>query len=77
MPTKLNRISIEGEKLYYSFSFDIDDFIGEGVWWLQIYDNNQNLLYDKPFASSIEKIEKKNVMKIIKKELLSHRGEIL
>lgn len=75
--SKLKQVTIGDEKLFYTLSFDIDDFIGAGVWWLQIYDNNQNLFYDKPFASSIGKIEKKNIMKIIKEEFLSHRGEIL
>lgn len=75
--SKLKQVTIEDEKFFYTLSFDIDDFIGDGVWWLQIYDNNQNLFYDKPFASSIGKIEKQNIMKIIKEEFLSHRGEIL
>lgn len=75
--SKLKQVTIEDEKFFYTLSFDIDDFIGDGVWWLQIYDNNQNLFYDKPFASSIGKIKKKNIMKIIKEKFLSHKGEIL
>ncbi|MEW6620464.1 MAG: hypothetical protein AB1422_14205 [bacterium] len=42
MPTKLKQILIEGERFYFSLSFDIDDFIGDGVWWLQIYDDKDN-----------------------------------
>ena len=37
--SKLKSISIEGEKFFFGLSFDIDDFIGDGIWWLQVYDN--------------------------------------
>jgi len=46
---ELNQLTIKGKKVFYSLSFDIDDFIGDGIWWLQIYDENRNLIYDKPF----------------------------
>ena len=74
---KLKRLNIEDEEFYYSFSFDIDNFIGDGVWWLQIYDSEQHLIYDKPFTSSIGKIDKRKIMKIVKQEFLTYRGAIL
>lgn len=66
MPTKIKQISVEGEKFYFSFSFDIDDFVGDGIWWLQIYDNHRNLIYDKPFNSSTGILERRKVREIIK-----------
>lgn len=74
---KLKRLNIEGEEFYYLFSFDIDDFIGDGVWWLQIYDSHKNLIYDKPFAPSVGRIDKRMVVKIIKDNFLSYRGAVL
>lgn len=50
--SKLRKIEVEEEDFFYSLSFDIDDFIGDGVWWLQVYDSDKQLIYDKPFASS-------------------------
>ncbi len=70
MPTKLYPVYVEAEKYYTTFSFDIEDFIGDGVWWLQIYDVNYNLIYDKPFASSMGILDKKKVRSIIKDEFL-------
>jgi len=77
MPTELEPIFIEEGKFFYSLSFDIDDFIGDGIWWLQIYDENSNLIYDKPFASSMGKIDKMKIAKIIEQEFSTYRGEIL
>jgi hypothetical protein len=77
MPTKVEPVYVEGEKYYISFSFDIDDFIGDGVWWLQIYDINRNLIYDKPFASSMGILDKKKVRRIIKEEFLTLKGELI
>jgi len=77
MLTELKHVFIEGKKFHYTLSFDIDDFIGDGVWWLQIYDSNRNLRYDKPFASSFSMINKKKIRKIIKDELLTLKGELL
>lgn len=71
MPIKLKKLSIKGENFYYSLSFDIDDFIGDGVWWLQIYDSNQNLIYDKPFASSMGKLDIHRVRQIIIQEFMT------
>ena len=50
---KLNLILVDEEQYSYSLSFDIDDFIGDGIWWLQIYDSDKQMIYDKPFASSM------------------------
>ncbi|OIO01817.1 hypothetical protein COS16_01085 [Candidatus Desantisbacteria bacterium CG02_land_8_20_14_3_00_49_13] len=68
MPTELNQILVKGEHFYHSFSFDIDDFIGDGIWWLQIYNNDRSLIYDKPFASSMGDLNKRKVRKIINEE---------
>lgn len=74
---KLRQVLIKGEIFYFSISFDIDDFIGDGIWWLQIYDNKHNLIYDKPFTSSMNIINKREVRRIIKKQFLTLRGELL
>lgn len=66
----MKQIFVEGEEFYFSFSFDIDDFIGDGIWWFQIYDNRYNLIYDKPFTSSIGILERKKAREIIKGEFL-------
>lgn len=72
MPNSLlEKVYVEGEEYGVTFSFDIDDFIGDGVWGLQIYDSNRNLLYDKPFASSRGILDKDKLRKIIKEEFLS------
>lgn len=74
--SKLRAITIEGEKFFFSLSFDIDDFIGDGIWWLQIYDPNHNLIYDKPLTLSRGKINLKMVKEIIKQDFLI-KGVIL
>lgn len=75
MPTKLKQILIEGEKFYSTLSFDIGENDG-GLWWLQIYDNDHNLIYDKPFTSSRGILDKKKIRKIIKDEFLTLKGEL-
>ena len=50
---RLKEVLVEGEKYYFSLSFDIDDFIGDGIYWLQVYDQEMNELLDTPFASSL------------------------
>lgn len=75
--SKLRPITIKRENFFFSLSFDIDDFIGDGIWWLQIYNSNRNLVYDKPFASSISRIDKCNIVEIIKDEYLIYQGAIL
>jgi len=77
MPIKLGSLYVEGEKYYVSFSFDIDDFIGDGIWWLQIYDGNHNFIYEKPFASSMGVINRRRVRRIIKEEFITLKGELL
>jgi hypothetical protein len=46
-------IDMDGDQYYLSLSFDIDDFIGDGVWYIQGYDHCKRLLFDMPFASSL------------------------
>lgn len=73
----LKSITVEGEKFFYCLSFDINDFVGEGIWWLQIYNSNKKLIYDKPFVSSIGRIDKRMVIKTIKDNFLTYRGAVL
>jgi hypothetical protein len=74
---KLRPITIKGEEFFFSLSFDIDDFIGDGIWWLQIYNSSQKLIYDKPFASSVSKIDNPEITEIIKNKFLTYRGALL
>ncbi|PKP61075.1 MAG: hypothetical protein CVT88_01220 [Candidatus Altiarchaeales archaeon HGW-Altiarchaeales-1] len=80
IPGELKHISVEGEKFYFSLSFDIGDYDG-GLWWIQIYDNNRNLIFDKPFASSNyeinERLTRKECRKIITYEILYPKGLIM
>lgn len=71
---KLKPIFIEREKFYFSFSYDIDDFIGQGFVWLQIYDHKRNMLHDKPFAWGIEPQHRKRVRKVIASDFVSPRS---
>jgi len=74
---KLEPIYVEDERYYISLSFDIDDFIGDGIWWLQIYDSQQNKVYDKSFATSMSKLDFRQVKEVIRKEFLSQKGTLL
>jgi len=74
---ELKQVTVGEEKFFYSLSFDIDDFIGDGIWWLQIYDSNQNIIYDRPFTSSVVKIDTRKIKEIIKQEFLTYQGESL
>lgn len=74
---ELKQVIIEGEKFFYSLSFDINECIGDGIWWLQIYNSNQNIIYDNSFASSVVRINKQKIVKIIKNEFLTYRGALL
>lgn len=49
----LKQVTINGEKFLCSLSFDIDDFIGDGIYWFQVYDQEMNKIFDAPFASSL------------------------
>ena len=71
---KLKEVHVEGEKFFISFSFDIDDFIGDGVWWLQIYDEKKKMIYDKPFASSREEIFYQKIKEVIRDEFINKKG---
>jgi hypothetical protein len=64
--SRLKPIFINDEESYISFSFDIDDFIGDGIWYLQIYDINHNLIYDRPFASSGFSFNEKEIIKKVR-----------
>ena len=68
---QLETVYVEGEKYGITFSFDINDFIGDGIRWLQIYDSNYDLIYDTPFVSSFGILDKKKAGKIIKEEFLT------
>lgn len=58
-------------------SFDINDFIGDGIWWLQIYNNKYNLIYDAPFASSRDNLKLQKIKEIIKQEIIKYKGTLL
>lgn len=62
---KLKPIIVHHEKFFISYSFDICDFIGDGIWWLQVYDDCKNIIYDEPFASSRGDLDIKKVKDII------------
>ena len=51
--TKLKPVLVEEERFYLGLSFDIDDFIGDGIFWLHTYDQEMNKVLDVPFASSL------------------------
>lgn len=70
------RITWQDEPFYYSLSFDIDDFVGTGAYWLQIYDYRRRLIYDKPFASSRGNIDAHRIVETIKQELQFAKGVI-
>jgi len=76
--TKSKQIVVEGERFYFRASFDIDDFIGDGIWWLQIYDHSRNLIYDEPFASNQslggERSIRKYAREVIKREVSNTGG---
>lgn len=56
MPLSKNKlkhtIEINAERFFLHLSFDINDFIGDGVFWLQVFNQDKELLIDVPFASS-------------------------
>ena len=73
---RMQAIIVDKEEFYFGLSFDIDNFIGDGVWWLQVYDRNKNPVYDRPFASSRGEMDKKRIENIIRDEVL-YRGCLL
>jgi len=66
---ELMKVQVEEEDFFYSLSFDIDDFIGDGVWWLQVYDSDKELIYDKPFASSKGSLDHPQIVETIREEI--------
>lgn len=66
---ELRSLPVKDECLFYSLSFDIDDFIGDGVWWLQIYDSSPQIIYDKPFAASTQRFSKNDVTQAVSEAL--------
>jgi hypothetical protein len=49
---KMKRITFLHRDYYYSISFDVNDFLGDGTFYLQLFDGNKRLIYDKPYANS-------------------------
>ena len=79
MCTKLKQIVVEGERFYFNLSFDVGEYDG-GVWWLQVYNDSCNFIYDKPFAScmfNLHKYIREDIKKIIKHNVLYPKGLIL
>ena len=62
----MKTIFVDGEKYFINLSFDIDDFIGDGIWCLQLYDCKRRLIYDKPFASSQTKLDYKRIKTFVR-----------
>jgi len=77
--TKFKKFLVEEENFYFSFSFDIGEYDG-GLCYLQIYDSNCNLVYDKPYAISISNLHqssiRKDIRKVIKYDILYPKGFI-
>ena len=48
----MKKVRVFGDNYYFKLSFDINDFIGDGIWWLQVFDNYHELLIDTPIKSS-------------------------
>ncbi|HAS04239.1 MAG TPA: hypothetical protein DCR71_00470 [Dehalococcoidia bacterium] len=68
---------VQGEKFFYTISFDIDDFIGDGIWWIEIFNVNGKMICDKPFASSDEELDIDFIENIIKEEIFSYQSEAI
>jgi len=45
-------IIVDGAKYLLKLSFDIDDFIGDGIFNLEVYNNKGESELEMPFASS-------------------------
>ncbi|GEM_PF-2763958 len=52
MPKLEKAIIINGEKHLLKLTFDINDFIGDGIFNLEVYNNNGERELETPFASS-------------------------
>mgnify|MGYP001560361920 CR=1 FL=1 len=53
MPKLEKAIIIDGEKHQLKLTFDIIDFIGDGIFTLEVYNNKDEKEFETPFASSI------------------------
>ena len=77
---EMKRISVKHQRFFYSFSFDIDDFVGDGIYWLQIYNDEHNLIYDRPFAWNLrmykldERATNREIRDIIKHKFFRTSG---
>ncbi len=69
---EMKRMTVDHERFSYCFSFDIDDFIGDGVYWLQIYDESRNLVYDRPFAwcMSMYHLDEKDIRREVRNTII-------
>ena len=45
-------ITVDGAKYLLKLTFDIDDFIGDGIFNLEVYNNKGERELEIPFASS-------------------------
>jgi hypothetical protein len=65
---ELRRTNIKGEVIYYSLSFDIGKYDG-GAFWLQVYNEKKQMVFDEPFGAPWETITINQILKRIKEEL--------
>jgi hypothetical protein len=45
--------TVDGEEYLLKLTFDIDDFIGDGIFNLEVYNDKGEMEVRSPFASSI------------------------
>lgn len=45
-------ITVDGVRYLFKLTFDIDDFVGDGIFNLEVYDNKGVRELEMPFASS-------------------------
>jgi len=62
---EIKPVLLDNDIYFYSLSFDVDEWIGNAIWWLQIYDSDKQMIYDKPFADSLRKPDEEQVYEII------------
>jgi len=64
------KIHINEETYFCDLSFDItDEYVGEGIWWLQIYDREKTMIWDRTFASGLRQFREKDVINGVKEAL--------
>jgi len=44
--------TVDGEKYLLKLTFDVDDFVGDGIFNLEVYNNEGEMEVRIPFASS-------------------------